>query len=44
MEEVLALGTSGWQKYDEVTVAGKTFHCYRKPKKFGIVNCVSSKS
>jgi integrase len=35
LEEVRALGKTGWVKYDEVTVNGTVFHCYRKPKRFG---------
>ena len=34
-EEILALGKAGWQKYDEMTVAGVQIHFYRKPKRFG---------
>jgi hypothetical protein len=34
-EEILALGKAGWQKYDEITVAGVQLHFYRKPKRFG---------
>jgi len=34
-EEILSLGKAGWQKYDEVTVAGVQLHFYRKAKRFG---------
>ncbi len=33
-EEILALGSSGWVKYDEVSINGQIFHCYKKPKRF----------
>jgi len=35
LDEILALGKAGWQKYDEVVFKGVTYHCYRKPKRFG---------
>jgi integrase/predicted RNA-binding Zn-ribbon protein involved in translation (DUF1610 family) len=34
-EEILALGKAGWQKFDEVIIAGVQIHFYRKPKRFG---------
>jgi integrase len=33
-EEILALGSTGWAKYDEVIINGQIFHCYKKPKRF----------
>ena len=33
-EEILALGATGWVKYDEVNISGQILHCYKKPKKF----------
>jgi integrase len=35
LEDILALGKAGWQKYDEIVLNGVTYHCYRKPKRFG---------
>ena len=35
LDEILVLGKAGWQKYDEVMLNGVTYHCYRKPKRFG---------
>ena len=32
---MLALGKAGWQKYDEVNVAGVQLHFHRKAKRFG---------
>jgi hypothetical protein len=37
LEDVLELGRTGWQKYDELTFNGITHHCYRKPKRFGVL-------
>jgi hypothetical protein len=37
LDEVLALGKAGWQKYDEITFNSVTYHCYRKPKRFGLL-------
>jgi hypothetical protein len=34
IEEIKKLGTAGWVKYDELTVAGEQVHFYKKPKKF----------
>ena len=34
-EEILVLGKTGWQKYDEAVFSGVTYHYYRKPKRFG---------
>ena len=34
-EEILALGKGGWEKYDELTVAGTAVHFFRGPKRFG---------
>ena len=34
-EEILALGQSGWTKYDEAVFNGVTYHYYCKPKQFG---------
>jgi hypothetical protein len=35
LEEILALGKDGWQKYDEIKVNGIIYHCYKKPKRLG---------
>jgi integrase len=35
LDEILALGKDGWQKYDEIQLNGVVYHCYRKPKRFG---------
>ncbi|HJW66115.1 MAG TPA: hypothetical protein VJ507_04945, partial [Candidatus Bathyarchaeia archaeon] len=35
LEDILALGKLGWQKYDEVVFNGVAYHCYRRPKRFG---------
>lgn len=35
LDEILALGKDGWQKYDEVKLNSVVYHCYRKPKRFG---------
>ncbi len=37
-EEILALGKDGWEKYDEATFQGVTFHYYRRPKRFGALD------
>jgi integrase len=37
LDEVLALGKAGWQKYDEITFNSVTYHCYRKPTRFGVL-------
>jgi hypothetical protein len=37
-EDILALGKAGWQKYDEAVFNGVTYHYYRKPKRFGLLN------
>jgi len=34
-EEILVLGKTGWQKYDEATFNGIAVHFYRKLKRFG---------
>jgi integrase len=35
LDDILKLGQAGWTKYDEVTISGTTYHCYRKDKLFG---------
>lgn len=37
LDEILALGKAGWQKYDEIVFNSVTYHCYRKPKRFGVL-------
>jgi integrase len=34
-EEILAMGKSGWEKYDEAIFQGITYHFYKRPKRFG---------
>jgi hypothetical protein len=34
IEEIKALGTAGWTKYDEINANGTQIHFYKKPKKF----------
>lgn len=34
IEEIKKLGTTGWIKYDELTLKGEQVHFYKKPKRF----------
>lgn len=43
-EEILALGQSGWTKYDQATFNGTIYHFYRRPKRFGSLRNMKDKS
>ncbi len=43
LDEKLALGKAGWQKYDEASFNDITVHFYRKPKRFGGLRMLDDK-